>query len=60
MTEKKTLPLEVLTHIAQMLNLPLRGIIAVIELLDDAFGPKLLYGGDDVPWNLERAHPYSR
>jgi uncharacterized protein len=35
MTEKKILPLAVLTHIAQALNLPLRGIVAVIELLDD-------------------------
>jgi len=35
MSEKKSLPPLVLAHIAQTLNLPLRGICAVIELLDD-------------------------
>ncbi len=35
MTEKKILSPEILIHIAQTLNLPLRGINAVIELLDD-------------------------
>jgi uncharacterized protein len=35
MTEKKTLTPEILKNIAQTLNLPLRGINAVIELLDD-------------------------
>jgi len=35
MSDKKTLPPAVLSHIAQILNLPLRGITAVIELLDD-------------------------
>lgn len=35
MAEKKSLPPLVLAHIAQTLNLPLRGICAVIELLDD-------------------------
>ncbi len=35
MTEKKSLSPEILLHIAQTLNLPLRGVVAVIELLDD-------------------------
>ena len=35
MPDKKSLPPAVLAHIAQLLNLPLRGIMAVIELLDD-------------------------
>src|ERR1700739_75692 len=35
MTDKKTLSPQVLSHIAQILNLPLRGLVAVIELLDD-------------------------
>lgn len=35
MADKKSLPPAVLAHIAQTLNLPLRGICAVIELLDD-------------------------
>src|SRR5579863_3319019 len=35
MTEKKTLPPKVLVHIAETLNLPLRGVNSVIELLDD-------------------------
>jgi len=35
MTEKKNLSPEILLHIAQTLNLPLRGLVAVIELLDD-------------------------
>ena len=35
MTEKKSLPSEILLHIAQALNLPMRGLVAVIELLDD-------------------------
>ncbi len=35
MTDKKNLSPEILLHIAQTLNLPLRGLVAVIELLDD-------------------------
>src|ERR1700679_4124630 len=35
MKEIKNLSPEILLHIAQTLNLPLRGIVAVIELLDD-------------------------
>jgi len=35
MTDKKNLSPEILLHIAQTLNLPLRGITSVIELLDD-------------------------
>jgi protein Tex len=35
MPDKKTLSPEILLHIAQTLNLPLRGLTAVIELLDD-------------------------
>jgi len=35
MKETKNLSPELLVHIAQTLNLPLRGIVAVIELLDD-------------------------
>jgi uncharacterized protein len=35
MTETKNLSPEILLHIAQTLNLPMRGIVAVIELLDD-------------------------
>jgi uncharacterized protein len=35
MADKKSLPPAVLVHIAQTLNLPLHGIRAVIELLDD-------------------------
>jgi len=35
MTETKNLSPEILIHIAQTLNLPLRGLVAVIELLDD-------------------------
>ncbi len=35
MTEKKTLPPKVLVHVAETLNLPLRGVNSVIELLDD-------------------------
>src|ERR1700745_1768827 len=35
MTENKVLSPEILLHIAQTLNLPLRGITAVIELLDE-------------------------
>src|SRR5579863_9833949 len=35
MTEKKNLSPEILLHIAQTLNLPVRGLVAVIELLDD-------------------------
>jgi uncharacterized protein len=35
MKETRTLSPEILLHIAQILNLPLRGIVAVIELLDD-------------------------
>ena len=35
MADRKTLPPAILAHIAQTLNLPLRGLCAVIELLDD-------------------------
>jgi protein Tex len=35
MSETKSLPPEILVHIAQTLNLPVRGLVAVIELLDD-------------------------
>ena len=35
MTDKKNLSPAILAHIAQTLNLPLRGLCAVIELLDD-------------------------
>jgi uncharacterized protein len=35
MAEKKNLPTEILLHITQFLNLPARGLTAVIELLDD-------------------------
>ena len=34
MTDSKSLPSEILLHIAQTLNLPMRGLVAVIELLD--------------------------
>ena len=35
MTDKKNLSPEILLHIAQTLNVPMRGLVAVIELLDD-------------------------
>jgi uncharacterized protein len=35
MTDKKNLSPEILLHIAETLNLPLRGLVAVVELLDD-------------------------
>jgi uncharacterized protein len=35
MTDKKKLSPEILLHIAQTLNVPMRGLVAVIELLDD-------------------------
>ncbi|HUD75206.1 MAG TPA: Tex family protein [Terracidiphilus sp.] len=35
MTDTKNLSPEILLHIAQTLNLPLRGLVAVIELLDE-------------------------
>ncbi len=35
MTERKSLSPEILVHIAQALNLPMRGLVAVIELLDE-------------------------
>ena len=35
MAEKKNLPTEILLHISQSLNLPVRGLTAVMELLDD-------------------------
>ena len=34
MTDTKSLPSEILLHITQTLNLPMRGLVAVIELLD--------------------------
>ncbi len=35
MNDKIILSPEILLHIAQSLNLPMRGLVAVIELLDD-------------------------
>src|ERR1700731_3749904 len=35
MTDTKNLSPEILLHIAQLLNLPMRGLVSVIELLDD-------------------------
>jgi uncharacterized protein len=35
MTEKRTLSPEILLHIAQTLNVPMRSLVAVIELLED-------------------------
>jgi hypothetical protein len=35
MTDKKLLSPAILAHIAQTLNIPLRGLCAVIELMDD-------------------------
>lgn len=35
MPERKSLPAEILLHIAQLINVPLRGLVAVIELLDE-------------------------
>jgi uncharacterized protein len=35
MTDKRILPVEILLHLAQSLNLPLRGVTSVIELLDE-------------------------
>lgn len=35
MSDKKNLSPEILLHIAQTLNLPMRGLVAVIELLDE-------------------------
>jgi uncharacterized protein len=35
MKELKSLPPEILIHVAQTLKIPLRGLVAVIELLDD-------------------------
>jgi protein Tex len=35
MTDKKNLSPDILLHIAQTLDLPMRGLVAVIELLDD-------------------------
>ena len=35
MAEKRTLSPEILLHISQILQLPMRGLTAVIELLDD-------------------------
>jgi uncharacterized protein len=35
MSENKTLSPEILLHISQQLNLPMRGLVAVIELLDE-------------------------
>ena len=35
MTEQKTLPAEIIVHISQELNLPVRGIVGVIALLDE-------------------------
>ncbi len=35
MTERKSLSPEILVHVAQVLNIPMRGLVAVIELLDE-------------------------
>src|ERR1700744_5438820 len=35
MTDSKTLSPEILLHVANTLNIPMRGVVAVIELLDD-------------------------
>ena len=35
MAELKALPVVVLIHIAKLLNVPLKGALAVIELLDE-------------------------
>src|SRR5580698_932915 len=35
MTDSKSLPSEILLHIAQTLNLPMRGLVAVIALLNE-------------------------
>jgi uncharacterized protein len=35
MTDTKTLSPEILLHVANTLNIPMRGVVAVIELLDD-------------------------
>jgi protein Tex len=35
MSDRKSLPSQVLLHISQTLNVPLHGLVAVIELLDD-------------------------
>src|ERR1700752_1145606 len=35
MTDSKSLPSEILLHMAQTLSLPMHGLVAVIELLDD-------------------------
>lgn len=35
MTDRKSLSPEILLHIAQALNIPMRGLVAVIELLDE-------------------------
>jgi protein Tex len=35
MTDRKSLSPEILVHIAQVLNVPMRGLVAVIELLDE-------------------------
>ncbi len=35
MTDRKSLSPEILIHIAQVLNVPIRGLVAVIELLDE-------------------------
>ena len=35
MTDRKSLSPEILAHIAQTLNVPMRGLVAVIELLDE-------------------------
>jgi uncharacterized protein len=35
MAEQQSLSAEILLHIAQLLNLPMRGLVSVIELLDD-------------------------
>src|SRR5664279_3351437 len=35
MADRKNLPPELLAHVAQVLNVPMRGLLAVVELLDE-------------------------
>jgi len=54
MAELKTLSTSVLLHIAKLLNVPLKGMSAVIELLDDgATVPFIARYRKEVTGNLE-------
>src|SRR6187200_2163299 len=54
MPELKTLPAPILIHIAQILNIPLKGVTAVIELLDDgATVPFIARYRKEVTGNLD-------